>query len=79
MRKIYSVFDKEDTLIVKGQNIHIVKRMIYALVFTSFIFFSLRIDFDKLKYANTKYLAAFFVQYIVGLICLFFLVNAIFK
>ncbi len=81
MRKIYGVFDKEDlSLLGVGQNaIRLRKKIIYVLLFTSFIFFSIRVDFDKLKYANNKYLILFFTQYIVGLICLFFLANAIFK
>ncbi len=81
MRRIYGVFDKEQLEILsqldtKGRNR---RKATFVLLFTSFIFFSLRIDFDKLKYASTKFLAAFFVQYIIGLICLFFLANAIFK
>ncbi len=81
MRKMYSVFDKDDlSLLGQGKNEHrLRKKIVYVLLFTSFIFFSLRVDFDKLKYANNKFLVSFFIQYIVGLICLFFLANAIFK
>jgi hypothetical protein len=81
MRKMYSVFDKADlSLLGHIDNAGKVrKKIIYVLLFTSFIFFSLRVDFDKLKYANNKYLVSFFTQYIIGLICLFFLANAIFK
>ncbi|HTA27384.1 MAG TPA: hypothetical protein VK809_06335 [Bacteroidia bacterium] len=81
MRKIYGVFDKKDLSLIgtDQNNHHLRKKIIFVLIFTSFIFFSLRIDFDKLKYASNKYLVVFFTQYIVGLICLFFLVNAIFK
>jgi hypothetical protein len=81
MRRIYGVFDKDDlSLLGQGHNpSRLRKKMIYVLLFTSFIFFSLRIDFDKLKYANNKYLVSFFTQYVVGLVCLFFLANAIFK
>ena len=81
LRKTYGVFDKDD-LSLSGQEYNykrVLKKSIYVLLFTSFIFFSLRIDFDKLKYTNNKFLVIFFTQYIVGLICLFFLVNAIFK
>lgn len=48
-------------------------------VFTAFIFFSLRIDFDKLTFSSTKALLYFFLQYLTGLTCLFFIVNAILK
>lgn len=81
MRRIYGVFDKEELaqmgqLSQKKRNR---RKASFVLLYTSYIFFSLRIEFDKLKYASTKFLTAFFVQYIVGLICLFFLANAIFK
>lgn len=81
MRKMYSVFDKDDlSLLGIGKNENrFRKKLVYVLLYTSFIFFSLRVDFDKLKYANNRFLASFFTQYIVGLICLFFLANAIFK
>lgn len=48
-------------------------------VYTSFIFFSLRIDFNILSFKNTKYLMYFFFQYLTGLICLFFIANSILK
>jgi len=51
----------------------------YVFLFTAFIFFSIRIDLQSLKYDNKRTLSHFFVQYLVGLICLFFLFNAIFK
>jgi len=51
----------------------------FAMIYTLYIFFSLKIDFDKLEYDDRKCLRSFFVQYCVGLICLFFLANAIFK
>ncbi len=81
MRRIYGVFDKDELAVLSklDKNKRNKRKAAFVLLYTSFIFFSLRIDFDKLKYANTKYLTAFFTQYVVGLICLFFLANAIFK
>lgn len=55
------------------------RTIINVLVFTSFIFFSLHIDFDKLQYKSSKWIAWFFIQYLVGLFCLFFIANAILK
>lgn len=55
------------------------KNFMKIFLFTVYIFFSLRIDFDKLKYENYKMLALFFFQYIVGLTCMFFVANAILK
>jgi hypothetical protein len=51
----------------------------FVLLYTCYVFFSLKIDFDKLEYGDKKCLRLFFVQWGIGLICLFFLVNAIFK
>jgi hypothetical protein len=53
--------------------------IVKGFIFTSLIFFSLRINFEKLSYNTTKGLVWFFFQYIVGLVCLFFLVNYILK
>ena len=50
-----------------------------VFVFTSLIFFSLKIDFNKLSFKKTGWLLYFFVQYVFGLLCLFFIVNAILK
>jgi|GEM_PF-4107842 len=55
------------------------KSYLTILIFTAFIFFSLRINFEKLVYQDRKTLAYFFIQYILGLVCVFFIVNAILK
>ena len=56
-----------------------VKKIIRVMVFTVQIFFSLKIDFAKLNYSNIPMLLMFFFQYTVGLICIFFVFNAILK
>jgi hypothetical protein len=81
MQTVYRIYSME-TEKGKGKPVGSVllpKKPVYVFVFTSFIFFSLRVDFDKLKYSERRYLFVFFLQYLVGLICLFFLANAIFK
>ena len=56
-----------------------IRHLVNIFVFTALIFFSLKIDFDKLSFKSSGLLLYFFMQYIVGLICLFFIVNAILK
>jgi hypothetical protein len=56
-----------------------IRKLLAVFLYTSYIFFSLRIDFDKLKYQKVKYTAWFFIQYIIGLMCLLFIVNAVIK
>jgi len=79
MQKVYDIFGEKKGK-TKEPNLQSIERsLMIVFIYTSFIFFSLRVDFEKLKYSDRKFLAAFFVQYLVGLICLFFLANAIFK
>lgn len=55
------------------------KTLFNVFVFTAFIFFSLKVDFGKISYKNSRLLMYFFVQYLVGLVCVFFIANAILK
>jgi len=55
------------------------QQVIRIFILTLFIFFSLKIDFDKIDANRTRMMLYFFLQYFVGLICLFFLFNAVFK
>jgi hypothetical protein len=55
------------------------QKALKILVYTSFIFFSIKVDFEKLSFKKTGWLVYFFIQYIIGLICLFFIANAILK
>lgn len=48
-------------------------------LYTVYVFFSIKIDLSRLKMTNTWLLAYFFIQYLVGLWCLFFIVNALLK
>jgi hypothetical protein len=81
MQTVYGIYakEKEKGKAKPAEPALLPKKFVYVFVFTSFIFFSLRVDFDKLKYSDRRYLFVFFLQYLVGLICLFFLANAIFK
>ncbi|WP_439695169.1 hypothetical protein ACFGVS_19060 [Mucilaginibacter sp. AW1-7] len=53
--------------------------VVITIVLTMYIFFSLKVDFDKIKSDHTGMIFYFFIQYFTGLICLFFLFNAILK
>lgn len=52
-------------------------RFVKVFVYTALIFFSLRVDFDKLSFKSAGWLMYFFFQFVVGLLCLFFIANAI--
>lgn len=54
-------------------------KFLKVFVYTSFIFFSIKVDFEKLSFKKTGWLVYFFFQYLVGLTCLFFIANAILK
>lgn len=50
-----------------------------VLLYTCFIFFSLRIDFNKVNFKKHRFIYAFLAQYILGLWCMLFIVRFIFK
>ncbi len=50
-----------------------------VLVYTALVFFSLRINFERLSFKSASWLAYILLQYVIGLICLFFIANAILK
>lgn len=55
-------------------------KMQAVFLYTVFVFFSLKIDFDKLKTnAGRSYIALFFLQYLSGVFCLLFIVKAVFQ
>lgn len=56
-----------------------IKKQVHILIFTFFIFSTIYINFSKLSFTNTRWLIWFFIQYFVGLFCLFFIFNAILK
>jgi hypothetical protein len=53
--------------------------LLRVFLYTVFVFFSIKIDLDRLKVTNPWLLAYFFFQWLVGLWCLFFIVNALLK
>jgi hypothetical protein len=55
------------------------RKQIHIFIFTALIFFSISFKFNNLSFKKTRWLVWFFVQYLVGLFCLFFIINAIFK
>jgi hypothetical protein len=50
-----------------------------VFVYTALVFFSLRINFERLSFKSSFWLFCILFQYVTGLICLFFIVNAILK
>lgn len=47
----------------------------HSFIFTCLIFFSLRIDFEKLSFSSNRWVAWFFIQYCSGLFCLYFILK----
>jgi hypothetical protein len=61
--------DYKIKFIEKGLNGYL-RKLFLIFFYTIFIFFSLKIDFDKLNYSRMRYVILFFVQYLLGLFCL---------
>jgi len=55
------------------------RRLTAIFLYTCYIFFSLIVKLDKIHFQSTRILFLFFAEYTVGLICLFFIANALFK
>jgi hypothetical protein len=52
-------------------------RAIYCLIYTSYLFWGLKLDFGKLKLANIPRAMLVIFQYLIGIICLAYLANYI--
>ena len=63
---------------IKKKKSYIGKAFLIFL-FTIFVFFSLRLDLEKLKFDRLLYVFFFFFQYAIGLWCLFFILRAVLK
>jgi hypothetical protein len=57
----------------------IMRKLATVFLYTSYVFFALRIDFDRLKHTNLRFTTLFFFQYLVGALCLLFIVNFVLK
>gem|GEM_PF-1891167 len=80
--RIQSIYSFNDISLQPGVPMnfrHKIQRFALIFFYTSFIFFSVRIDLDKLKFTSMRWVAYFFLQYLVGLICVFFIFNALIK
>jgi hypothetical protein len=73
----YPVFSRK--VVATDRNRSAFNYVVVTFVLTTYIFFSLKVDFDKIDTRNTKFVVYFFIQYFLGLVCLFFLFGAIFK
>lgn len=56
-----------------------INHIVIILILTIYIFFSLRIELDKIDASRNRMVVYFFFQYFFGLICLLFLFGAILK
>ena len=80
--RVYAIIDLEKTnwyTTHNHPNRYLLKKWVSIFVFTGFIFFSFYINFSKVSFKKTRWLVLFFAEYLIGLFCLFFLVNAIMK
>lgn len=53
--------------------------LIRIFFFTVFIFFTFKLNIERLSIQTTRFMAWIFLQYFIGLVCLFFLFNAVLK
>ncbi len=74
MQVVYPIFDEESK-----SNVYLKRNLFWSLIYTSYIFFSLKVDFGKIKPYKKFYVFLFFFEYTVGLICVFFIFNALLK
>ena len=82
LQQLYPVIESEpgsESQVPSGSGRAGFRKKVTVLAFTSMIFFSLKIDFQKLSFKNPALVIYFFIQYLVGLGCLFFIFNAILK
>ncbi|PJJ07344.1 hypothetical protein CLU83_0507 [Flavobacterium sp. 1] len=81
MQTVYTIIPLDDQLKLKeeGKLRFFLRTQLGIFLHTAYIFFSLKVDFGNLKYKYSRLLMLFFIQYITGLICLFFIANAILK
>ncbi len=79
LQLIYPVGSIIDKMEDAFENKNYVRHASLVFLYTSFIFFSFKIDFTKIRFGNLRMVAYFLLQYIAGLVCLFFILNAILK
>jgi hypothetical protein len=79
MQAVYPIIAKTEASDNQKSFKQKLRKLVKVIVFTSLIFFSLKVDFDKLSFKSSRLLFYFFIQYMIGLVCVFFIVNAILK
>jgi len=78
MRQTYPIIPADNSIYFQSRFHRRIAPIANPLLFTLFIFFSLRIEFDKLNFNRFRWVAFFLIQYAAGIWCLFFIVRAIF-
>ena len=80
MQNVYPISQDRDFIDrQKMPFLYHLQQYIRILLYTAYIFFSIKIDLQKLKITAFPILLYFFLQFLVGLWCLFFIVNALLK
>lgn len=81
LRKTYPIIEEEKASYYERANNKRpwLAKVINVLIVTFYIYFSFKIEFNKISYKHTRILAYFFFQYIVGIICIFFILNYMLK
>src|SRR5262249_25465102 len=70
----YNFIDK-----VKKPALYSTQKYIRIFLYTCYVFFSVKIELSKIKIGNIGIVVYFFFQFMVGLGCLFFILNALLK
>lgn len=80
MQKMYPISQEQDYINRYSKPfLYHTQRYTRILLYTAYIFFSIRIDLKKLRITTLPMLIYFFLQFLIGLWCLFFIVNALLK
>jgi hypothetical protein len=80
MQELYRI-DQDHSFIDRNENPahYFLQKYVRILLYTCYIFFSVKINLSRLKVTNLFLVFYFFLQFTLGLWCLFFIVNAILK
>jgi hypothetical protein len=58
---------------------HKAKKLLASILYTSGIFFGIKLNFEKLQFSRVGYAVFILIQFLVGLVCTGFIVNLIFS
>jgi len=80
MQQVYPIRQEHNFIDRKAHPLHYaLQKQFRIFLYTSYIFFSVRIDLARLNVTNGRMVAWLFIEFLTGLWCLFFIANALLK